>query len=561
MKKYRNGLGVLIAAVLALLIVMPTQAQSGATLEAADQLALNGSVTVARVVADGPSFVVIHADNGQGGAGDVIGFAPVKTGESHDVQVSIDPNKATANLHAMLHTDDNTVGTFEFGTVQGADDPVMVNGSPVEAAFNLTLLMASDQVVDNQVTVARVVTAQPGWLVIHAGDANGFADAIGQTFVDSGVSTNVKVDIDASKRTDILWPMLHTDTGTADTFEFGKVDQTDLPLVINDKVATLPITTVPNIRMDNNSFVLGDKGIVLGNTAPVVVESVLSDKPAFLAIHKDANGAMGDVIGFTAVPAGFSGNVTVNIDPANVTPTVWPVLHADDHTVGTFEYGMVDGADDPIMVNGQPVALAVPVAPFLQFQQKQTLDNDQIHISQALVDSPAFLIIQADDGKGNPGALLGQVPVNAGLNQNIAAALDPDKMTSSVFLTLHTDANQMGVFEPNGVDIPLVINNQPIMGELTLTGDFPTHTSGLETSGVTATTFPCVLTVGGSNEINLRTGPAISFETVAKLAAGDTLTITGQTLDADGLTWWQTNNGDWLRSDVVGAGSQCQPPQ
>src|ERR1044071_9134317 len=100
MKKYRNGLGVLIAAVLALLMVMPTQAQSTATLEAADQLALNGSVTVARVVADGPSFVVIHADDGQGGAGEVIGFAPVKAGESHDIQVSIDPNKASANLHA-----------------------------------------------------------------------------------------------------------------------------------------------------------------------------------------------------------------------------------------------------------------------------------------------------------------------------------------------------------------------------------------------------------------------------------------------------------------------------
>lgn len=551
MSKYRKGLGVLVVALLALLLVVPAQAQTQATLEAADQLVLNGSVTVARVVADGPSFVAIHADDGQGGAGDMIGFTPLNGGESLDVQVPIETDSATATLHAMLHTDDNTIGTFEFGTLEGADEAVMVNGSPIEASFNITLLMVGDQIVDNQVNIARVITQEPGWVVIHAGDADGFGEAIGQTFVDSGASNNVAVSIDPAKRTDILWPMLHTDTNTAGTFEFGTIDQSDLPLIINDKVATLPILTVPSIRMDNNQFVLGKNGLVVGDTTPVIVESVLADKPSFVAIHNEVNGAMGDVIGFTPVPAGFSGNVKVDIDPAQVTPNLWPVLHADDNTAGTFEFGTVTGADAPVVVNGQPVAFAVPVAPFLQFQPQQALDDkNQIHVSQALVDSPALLVVQADNGQGEPGAVLGQVTVNPGLNQNIIAALDPNQVTDSIFLTLHNDTNQIGVFESDGTDAPFVVNDQPVMGEVNLTGALAATMS-----------FPCVLTLSGSNQVNLRTGPATTFDVVNTLTGGEILTITAQSQDADGFTWWQTSDGNWLRSDVAGADSQCQPAQ
>src|SRR5262249_34926415 len=149
-----------------------------------------------------------------------------------------------------------------------------------------------------------------------------------QKFVDAGATDNVTVNIDPTKRTDILWPMIHTDTGTAGKFEFGTVDMTDLPLTLSDKAATLPISTVPNIRTAGQQLVLDNNGVVLGDKAIIVIESVLSDGPGFLAIHNDANGAMGNVIGFTPVKSGLNTNVKVDIDPKLVTPNLWPVLHA-----------------------------------------------------------------------------------------------------------------------------------------------------------------------------------------------------------------------------------------
>lgn len=550
MKMYQKGLGIAVVLCLALLLVVPAQAQTAMSVEAADQIGLDGTVTVSRVVTDQPGFLVIHADDGSGAPGEAIGHVTLGSGENLDIHVPVDYSKATSTLFAVIHTDDNTIGTYEFGTVEGADAPVMVNDQPVAMSFHLNTLLVPDQIVKDQVNVAEVIVQQPSWVVIHAGDADGFADPIGQAFVDAGVTTNLAVKIDPTKRTDILWPMVHTDTGTANTFEFGTVDMTDLPLTMNDTAATLPIVTTPSIRTGAEQIILGSNGLVIGNNANVVIESVLSDGPGFIAIHNDVNGAMGDVIGFTSVPDGLSTNVKVNVDPTLVTPTVWPVLHTDDGTVGTFEFGTTDGADLPVMVNEQPIASALPVAPFLQFAQQQTLDNDQIMVTEALVTSPGFVVVQADDGKGQPGAVLAQVPVNAGLNQNIAAALNTAELTNPLYITLHQDANQIGVFESG--DAPVLLNNEPLTGVLTLTGDTAPAFTKLNF------VFPCIVTLGDTAQVNERSGPGTNFDIVTLLSGGETLTFTDQTQDADGFTWWQTGDGNWVRSDVTGAVEDCQ---
>jgi hypothetical protein len=554
MQKYLKGLSVLVVALLAFVLVVPAMSQTQMTIEASDQLTMDGTVMVSRVVTPGAGFVVIHADGTNNSLGEAIGFAPVGGGENSDLQIPIDMSKATPVLHAVVHTDDHEIGKYEFGTVKGADEPAMVNGKTVESALHISTLFATDQIVKNQVTVARVIVQQPSWVVIHAGDANGFSEAIGETFVDSGATSNVTVDIDETKRTDILWPMIHTDTGAAGKFEFGTVDQTDLPLALNDKAAMLPIVTVPSIRVGSEQLVLGKNGFVSGNTAPVVIESVLSDGPGFLAIYSDANSATGDLIGFTPVQTGLNTNVKVDVDPGLVTSNLWTTLHVDDHTTGTFEFGTTEGADMPAVVNDQPVSFSVPVAPFLAFQQKQALDNDQIRISQVLVNDPGFVVVQADDGSGHPGAVVGQVPVNPGLNQDIAAALDPNQLTNPLYLTLHIDTNQIGVFETaDGTDSAVLINNQPVLGQLTLTGNLPVSSAAL--------TFPCTLALAGATDVNLRSGPGMNFDVATVLTGDQTLTITDEASDADGFTWWQTSDGSWVRSDIFGPDDKCQPAQ
>jgi hypothetical protein len=104
------------------------------SVEVMDQSVVNGTVTVARVVSDGPGWMVIHADM-EGKPGAVLGFAPVLDGENMEVLVNIDSTNATPVLHAMLHVDAGNIEVYEF---PGADVPVTADGKVLMQAFNVT---------------------------------------------------------------------------------------------------------------------------------------------------------------------------------------------------------------------------------------------------------------------------------------------------------------------------------------------------------------------------------------------------------------------------------------
>jgi plastocyanin len=100
----------------------------------ADQGLVDGKVTIAEVVSNGPGWLVVHAQ-ANGNPGPVLGYSPVADGANSNVTVQIDLTAATTALYAMLHTDAGTVGTWEFPG--GADTPVTVNDQMVSPAFNL----------------------------------------------------------------------------------------------------------------------------------------------------------------------------------------------------------------------------------------------------------------------------------------------------------------------------------------------------------------------------------------------------------------------------------------
>jgi len=98
-----------------------------------DQPIEDGTVTVDEVVAAGPGWIVIHADE-NGSPGQVMGWSAVEEGTNEDVVVEIEEDQATDTLHAMLHDDLGTVGTYEF---PGADVPVQVEGEVVNVPFEV----------------------------------------------------------------------------------------------------------------------------------------------------------------------------------------------------------------------------------------------------------------------------------------------------------------------------------------------------------------------------------------------------------------------------------------
>lgn len=96
-----------------------------------DQDASGGTVTIEKVVADGPGWLVIHITR-NGAPGPVIGQSPVSEGSNADVEVAIDLNQATQQLFAMLHVDAGTEGEYEF---PGDDALVFVDDVIVNMPF------------------------------------------------------------------------------------------------------------------------------------------------------------------------------------------------------------------------------------------------------------------------------------------------------------------------------------------------------------------------------------------------------------------------------------------
>lgn len=334
MKQFRF----ILLVVLLVFAVSLVAAHDAPTVEVSDQVSLNGWVTVSHVTSDGPGFMVIHKDNGEGGIGAVIGYRWVNDGESNNVNVKVDLAEATSTLFAMLHVDTGVVGMYEFGTVEGADGPVVIDGAPVSPSFVAEIMVAYDQFLDgSNVTVANVVTAQNGFVVIHADNGGQPGPVLGQTAVAAGTNWNVAVEL-SGDITPVVWPMLHVDTGEVGVYEFGTVEGADGPVRVNDAVLTFAISIAPSITYT---------GTLTGTT--LVVSAAQIDQQGWLVIHADNGGQPGPVLGYAPLVRGVNGNITIELS-GDVTAVVYPMLHVDSGEAGVYEFGTVEGADGPVRV-------------------------------------------------------------------------------------------------------------------------------------------------------------------------------------------------------------------
>ncbi len=95
----------------------------------------------------------------------------------------------------------------------------------------------SDQpLLDGTVTVEKVVSVGPGWIVIHAQADGKPGPILGYSQVADGESNSVVVEVDASGATSTLYAMLHTDAGEIGTWEFP--GGPDTPVMVGEQVVT-----------------------------------------------------------------------------------------------------------------------------------------------------------------------------------------------------------------------------------------------------------------------------------------------------------------------------------
>jgi hypothetical protein len=112
-------------------------AAKNAALEVKDQPGPGSILVVDRVLAPGPSWVVVHLDM-DGKPGERVGLVHVDGGESRVVDVALDPNvQLTDKLLVALHADRGVVGQFEFDMDKfetSPDKPYFVNGMELATA-------------------------------------------------------------------------------------------------------------------------------------------------------------------------------------------------------------------------------------------------------------------------------------------------------------------------------------------------------------------------------------------------------------------------------------------
>jgi hypothetical protein len=263
--------------------------------------------------------------------------------------------------------------------------------------------------------------------------------------------------------------MLHVDDGTAGTYEFDGSSGFDNPVVVNGQVASTPIWTVPHVRVLDQIVMHGD-GMDMGGTPTVTVQSALCESACFVVIHQEADGSFGGVAGVSEpLPAGLSTNFRIELDPAMVTPRLWPMLHVDDGAVGTYEFDGSSGLDNPVAVDGEVVAFPINASPAMVFSDQALGEGGTVTVRNALIDAPGWLVIHAADG-----AVLGQQLLHPGANWNISIAIDPALAGEMVQPMLHYDTGEAGVYEfgsVEGADLPTSVAGNIVVAPLNITAE------------------------------------------------------------------------------------------
>lgn len=98
--------------------------------EAADQSVANGVVSATKVVAPANGWMVVHRTDAEMKPGPVVGYAPIRMGETADVAAILTEEVAPGDmLMLMVHGEDGgaTTGAFEYTLGATEDGPIRLD--------------------------------------------------------------------------------------------------------------------------------------------------------------------------------------------------------------------------------------------------------------------------------------------------------------------------------------------------------------------------------------------------------------------------------------------------
>ncbi len=316
-------------------------------IEVSDQaIAEDGVMLLARAELLEPTWVVVHADH-DGEIGAVVGSRLFPAGEYENAPITINWRRATPVLHVVLHEDGDDPGVLDY---PAGDMPLLNGGQPIVAAFHATfppeVLVYDQPIIDGTISIERAISDGPGYVAVYNEVEGQPGFIIGTAALEDGLNEHIPVTLLEPAITTQLFARLHHDTEPGDAFNFPGQDP---PVLFNNR---LPNASA--FRTDNGALVFVEDQR-LTEDGGVIIDVVISPRPAWAAVYREEDGGPGDLLGQTWLPAGVNRDVVVALDGAPESGPLYLIMYQDLGVAEEFEapgtdVELRDGKNQPIRV-------------------------------------------------------------------------------------------------------------------------------------------------------------------------------------------------------------------
>ncbi|PID86701.1 MAG: hypothetical protein CSA11_11335 [Chloroflexi bacterium] len=208
----------------------------------------------------------------------------------------------------------------------------------------------------------------------------------------------------------------------------------------------------------------------LNNDGLLVIDNVTVLEPAWVVIHAEHDGQVGEVLGQTAVTSGTNSAVEVVIEPLQATDTLTAMIHHNAGSKDSFDF---PGEDDPLLENGSTVAQSFAINRQMQLPEIQASDQDVLEDGLIAIDNvrspgPGWVVVYTQEADAI-GTILGFTSVQAGTSENIVVPIPWREATPHLYIMLHADTGREQHFDFPEEDLPVLAIGEPVAAEIEAT--------------------------------------------------------------------------------------------
>jgi hypothetical protein len=260
-------------------------------------------------------------------------------------------------------------------------------------------------------------------------------------------------------------------TNTVEAAALATATATMMPPVQATAVTAAPTptpspTATPSPTPIPASLVVLDQ--TLTDDGQIIVAELIAPAAGWLVVRPDGSDD-GVVLGVTAVPAGRSADISLQIDPMAAVPELQAIFHLDHGQSGVFEYPGPDIAWQNEQGEALALSFTVELAvtwPALIVADQDVGNDGLVTVRSVTNPAPAWLRLYTD-AAGEGERLLGSRFLEAGEHEDITFFIDWRQATPRLQLRLYEDQGRAGRFDPE-VDLPLLAQGQPVAAPFTV---------------------------------------------------------------------------------------------